>query len=101
MKRKIYLTGKKGFIGGSLYQKFNSSKFLKNNFSINYDNFNLKNDIQKLRKILSDTDCIIHCAGRAHILKKEEKKSFKEFYQVNSLITKQLAEAAAKNGVKR
>ena len=101
MIKKIYLSGKKGFIGGSLYQKFISSKFFKKNFLINYDNFDLKNNIKKIEKILSDSDCVIHCAGRAHIIKEKEKKSFIEFYQDNSLITKKLAEVAAKNGVKR
>lgn len=101
MIKKIYLTGKKGFIGGSLYEKLNSSKFLKKKILISYDNFDLKKNFQKRIKILSDTDCVIHCAGRAHIFRDKEKNSFEEFYRVNAVITKKLAELAAKNGVKR
>ena len=51
------------------------------------------------REHLNGFDCIIHCAGKAHIM--NEKKEFNAYHSVNTEATKVLAEQAAEAGVKR
>jgi nucleoside-diphosphate-sugar epimerase len=50
--------------------------------------------------LLTDVDCVVHLAGRAHVLD-ERKKVDSEFYRINSQGTLRLAEQAAAHGVRR
>lgn len=51
--------------------------------------------------ILEDIDCVIHCAGRVHVMTELSSNPLEEFKKVNLFGTLNLAEAAAKAGVKR
>lgn len=106
---KICITGAGGFIGRSLMSALvksgktvrgfikNDSQFSKSNISNNIivgditQNINWKNYLQGF-------DCIIHCAGRAHIMNDNDGNSY---FNVNTLATKNLAEHAVKARVKR
>ncbi|KTD58774.1 UDP-glucose 4-epimerase [Legionella sainthelensi] len=46
-------------------------------------------------------DVVIHLAARVHIMKEKTKSVLDEYYKINSIATKNLAEQAAKHQVKR
>ena len=110
--KKIFVTGASGFIGKPLCQALvKSNKFVraavrsKNFFSqqINLDyvsmgniNFNTN-----WREVLTNFDCIIHCAGRAHIMKETGVNVLEAYRSLNVDSTRRLAEQAAAAGVKR
>lgn len=50
---------------------------------------------------LDGVECVVHCAGRAHVLKDTSENPLQEFRRVNRDGTLQLARSAAKAGVKR
>jgi nucleoside-diphosphate-sugar epimerase len=52
-------------------------------------------------KSFEDFDAIIHCAGRAHIMKDRSKSPIQEFRKANVDVTKRLAKVAKEAGVKR
>ncbi|MDC1454260.1 NAD-dependent epimerase/dehydratase family protein [Pelagibacteraceae bacterium] len=110
--KKILITGVNGFIGNSLYKTLlktgrlcvgtvRSNNLKSSNFNIEYipiDNIGLTTN---WKIALKGVDCIIHCAGRAHIMKKIDANEKKIFNSVNVDGTKQLAKQAAELGVKR
>ena len=51
--------------------------------------------------LLSDVDCVIHCAGKAHFIEKKNAISEQAYKSINLEGTKQLAIQSAKAGVKR
>lgn len=51
--------------------------------------------------VLEGIDVVIHLAARVHIMNDKAASPGDEFYKVNSLATRNLAEQAAKHGVKR
>lgn len=110
--KKILITGANGFIGNSLYKRLlktgrscvgtvRSNNLNSSNVNIEYipvDNIGISTN---WKIALRDVDCIIHCAGRAHIMKKIDANEEKFFNSVNVDGTKQLAKQAAELGVKR
>ena len=101
---KISITGADGYVGNAIYQKLK-----KQNFEVNRivrkskikskDLFQI-GDFTKfanLSNILSQTDVLIHCAGISNV-----KKKFEHLYdKVNFEVTKNIAEQASVNRVKR
>lgn len=53
------------------------------------------------RVALDGIDCVIHTAGRAHVLKEDAPDPLAEFRRVNTAGTRRLVEEAAKAGVRR
>lgn len=107
MIKKIFITGHNGFIGNAINQKLKFNNVIKANSLENFRKFNLEYgyiDINKkdnFIKLLKNSDCIIHCAGKTQLLKKNKKDSLKIFRKANTEPTKVLAEEAAKLGVKK
>lgn len=110
--KKTLVTGASGFIGQSLCEtllKLGRStrgtvrylnSFLSNS-GIEYvqvEDITLKTT---WKDILVGIDCVIHCAGRAHVMHETKKNTLKIYRTVNVDSTKKLAEQAAKAGVKR
>lgn len=46
-------------------------------------------------------DVVIHLAARVHIMKEKTKSALDEYYKINAIATKNLAEEATKHQVKR
>lgn len=110
--KKILVTGATGFIGKSICQNLLKSgrSFIGSVRSINLDpsdtntNYISVGDIgpkTKWEVALEGVECIIHCAGRAHVMKETKINELQIYRSVNVDGTKQLAEQAAKAGVKR
>lgn len=103
----ILLTGSSGFIGSEI--KF---QILKRGHTVRsiYDTskINDKNSFQlkispytNWSKQLKNIECIIHCAAKTHLIKKKFKSDINQFREINVKATKNLAEQASINGVKR
>lgn len=106
---KICITGASGFIGRPLMSALIKSGktvrgFIRNDIQISKSNTSnniIVGDITQninWTNYLQGFDCIIHCAGRAHIMNDNDGNSY---FNVNSLATKNLAEHAVNAGVKR
>ncbi|KTD10876.1 UDP-glucose 4-epimerase [Legionella gratiana] len=52
-------------------------------------------------KALIGIDVVIHLAARVHIMKEKAESALDEYYKINTVATKNLAEQAAKHQVKR
>jgi len=108
---RVLLTGVTGFIGKALVLEL-----LKQNFIVSIavrHKTNLFPD--KVRQFiigdfgnnpdfsasLANVDCIIHLAGRAHVIDKAKASVLDEFRKINTKLTLNLAKQAATAGVKR
>jgi nucleoside-diphosphate-sugar epimerase len=108
---KILLTGATGFIGKALV-----SELIRQNFNISIavrQKTNLFPDRIKqfvvgdfgsnpdFSSSLSEVDCVIHLAGKAHVIDKTTASVLDEFRKINSELTLNLAKEAAASKVKR
>ena len=107
MITKILITGQTGFIGGALSRKIKSNNLFEIHETPKFKEMifrnhtvNNKNDF-KLNTFLNNTECVIHCAGRAHIMNENETSPLKKYFSINVDGTCRLAELSAKAGVKR
>ena len=109
MKERVVITGSNGFLGSFLCNEISNIKNLKVTAIFRkkeFDKLNKKNlnyllvkDLSKRNlRFLDAADYIIHCAGRAHIIKDDDKN---EQNHSNYKITKNLFKIACKKGVKR
>ena len=108
--KRILITGASGFIGQSICKSFSklgrsvcgvvrSFDTLLTNNHIEYlyvEDINLKTN---WKNVLVGIDSIIHCAGRAH--KMSSNEDFDLYHLENTEGTKNLAEQAAKAGIRR
>ena len=106
---KIVVTGATGFVGKSLIKKLNQKSFLTvavgrklthsnaNEFIVLSD-FSEKNIWQQR---LINCDVVIHLAARVHVMQEVSESSLEAFRNINLYGTVNLANAAAKAGVKR
>lgn len=110
--KKILVTGASGFIGKFLCKNLlksgrpfcasvRSDDLIPPKTNIQYLSVGEINKQTNWREALIDTDCIIHCAGRAHVMSKINANEKKNFYSVNIGGVEQLAEQAAKAGVRK
>ena len=110
--KKILITGASGFIGRSLCKTLSTSgRFFRGAVrsldSISTDtraNYVSIGDITtktNWKDVLANIDCIIHCAGRAHVMNETKKNELEIYKSTNVQGTKLLAQEAAKAGVKR
>lgn len=108
----VLLTGASGFLGASL------KKYLETDHSIGLStavrslpaqwsqpaNQHVVGDINSAtdwRKALKNIDVVIHCAARVHVIDEADVDPLKAFRLVNVQGTLQLAQQAAKSGVRR
>jgi nucleoside-diphosphate-sugar epimerase len=108
---KILITGATGFIGQVLVKEF-----LQKNFNISIavrKKTNLFSDEVKqfivgnfennpdFSASLSEVDCVIHLAGKAHVIDKVKVAALDEFRKINTELTLDLAKQAVTAGVER
>jgi len=108
--KKICVTGANGFVGKSVckilsnsdrivrgfVRKTNPSLDLNNVEYVEVGDITLK---KNWKNLLTGYDCLIHCAGKAHEVKKMDNKE--DFIRANVQATRQLAEQAAEAKIKR
>lgn len=102
--QKILLTGSTGFIGKPLLAQLKARSFdvvavsqFGGDGSIAFP-FEHNSDWGPL---LSGVDCVIHAAARAHVMHEDSPDSLPLYRKVNVTPTLQLAEQAARSGVRR
>ena len=109
---RIFVTGAYGFIGKSLCQtlvSYNKSVIgvvRSINLSLGsskvkyFSSGNIESQ-NNWEEILVGSDCVIHCAGKAHIISKSKNNLLESYRLTNVEFTKHLAEKAYAAGVKR
>ena len=105
---KILLTGATGFIGKKLIQELLNKDFeLSIILRKKVDYFSDKvrqfviGDFAKYSNELTSIDCVIHLAGKAHVIDKNKASVLDEFRLINTDFTLSLARQAATAGVNR
>lgn len=110
---KILVTGANGFIGHSLCEELvkrkkkvygtvrNISTLKNNKDDIEYFSVGNINSQTNWESALSNVDCIVHCAGITHVMKKNKLEIERAFHNTNVKGTKKLALQAAAAGIKR
>jgi nucleoside-diphosphate-sugar epimerase len=103
---RIAITGASGFIGQSLCKKLNDSGYevipvvRKRNAPNEKSIGDIKPDLD-WSNIVNDVDVVIHLIARVHIMNDKAKDPLLEFRKINVDGTLNLAQQAAKAGVKR
>lgn len=109
---RILVTGASGFIGQTLCKTLSKSGRLvrgtvrsHNSISedtkaeyINVEDINIE---KNWRGILDDIDCIVHCAGKAHVMNETKTNMLNSYRLANVESTRKLAVKAAEAGVKK
>jgi nucleoside-diphosphate-sugar epimerase len=106
---KILLTGVTGFIGKKLIQELSNKNF-KLSVILRHKTDYLPGEIKQFvigdftkhadySNALTDIDCVIHLAGKAHMIDKNKASVLDEFRLVNTNFTLSLARQAAAAGV--
>ena len=108
---KILLTGATGFIGKALVSELIKQDFdlsiavrQKTNLFPNKVKQYVVGDFESnpdFSNILTKIDCVIHLAGRAHVIDKTKASILNEFRKLNTEFTLNLAKQSATAGVKR
>lgn len=107
MKKLVAITGATGFIGSEVTGALKRSGFAVR--PILRKRSNIENSVEvgeigpttNWKDALRGVDCVVHCAGRAHVLRETAVDPMAEFRRVNRDGTLNLAENAAAAGVKR
>jgi nucleoside-diphosphate-sugar epimerase len=108
--KKILVTGVNGFIGKNIYKDLIKLNYFVRGAVRNLDTALIKGDTKyisvgnidvetKWSNALEGVDCVIHCAGKTHVINKKDELDI--YRTVNREGTKHLAEQAVKAGVKR
>lgn len=102
---KVFLSGASGFLGTHLYKFLKKKNF--NIIAVGYKNCK-KNiiscnilDKPKINLLLSDVECIVHCAGYSNTSDRLNKSEKKKIWDINYKSTKLLAKLAKKNRIKK
>lgn len=111
---KICLTGVTGFIGSKLliqllklsHEVFSPVRNLDSNLFYSHKNlklfqFRYKENKTDYSELLKQSDIVIHCAARVHVMKMTEKETLLKYRMVNVDETLNLAKQAALYRVKR
>ena len=95
----VLVTGAKGFVGGHLCDALRNNGY--NVFELSRDSHGDLSAIENWPQLLEGVDFVVHLAARVHRPKELKKGSLELFRRDNVELTKNIAEAAAKSGVKK
>lgn len=102
---KILLTGGSGFLGRALlkHPSFNGALVVGRTSPGHGVTFSpiLLDPCSDYTHILSNIDVVVHVAARAHVMNEMSDNPLKEYRDINTLATLNLANQAANNGIKR
>jgi UDP-glucose 4-epimerase len=112
--KNVLITGVTGFVGRSLLSELDRRHYktvgIARSISSVEQGIRQQTDTKFIGEIHSETDwsdvldgtdCVIHCAARAHVMNEGESDSLAAYRSVNVNGTERLAEAAAAAGVRR
>lgn len=102
----ILLTGSSGFIGSFMsryFEKHNIQyKSISRSNSLNSNHFQIDiNEHTYLYDILEGVDTVIHAAAKAHVMNEFHSDHKKEYKEINTLATLNLAKQSIKSNVKK
>lgn len=100
---KIIMTGANGFIGSILLKELKNDNVVtltRNPVNITDYKYDLSHSVND-SSIFCDSNVVIHCAARVHMMNDSCTNSMDEYRKVNTLGTLNLARQAAEAGVKR
>lgn len=106
---RVLVTGATGFVGSALVERLASLDGFEAVAVVRHAGLTLPpgaeqihvRDLAELAPKLAGIDAIVHCAARVHVMSDGSADPLTEFRRVNTDATLQLAEAAAKAGVRR
>lgn len=107
--QRVLVTGANGFIGKMLCQTLAARPYEVSGLvrtvrepvqSIEYVEADLEHS-DSLRAACQDFDCIVHLAGRAHVLSEYDGNPLEAFRRANCAATLRLAQQAVQSGVRR
>ena len=108
----ILITGAGGFVGSKLCRKLgaesynvravvrNRTKGFSQPLGVTYVESDLLAE-SSFADLCKGVDCVVHLAGRAHILREKKINPLEAYRQINSELTLRLARQAALSGVRR
>ncbi len=111
-KLNILVTGGNGFLGSFILKtltrksNYKLTSLVRNERSLGektYKEFLIPEEENSFEwnKVMNKIDVVIHCAGMAHVAKKDSKESLDEFRKANVDLTLEVAREAIKAKVKR
>lgn len=89
------ITGSTGFVGRHLVRRLDTST------NISYELIKHKENVDGAIGRLEVIDCVIHLAGRAHVLNETSRNPYDGFYKANCKYAIDVAICAASKGMKR
>ena len=110
MMAKVLVTGASGFVGKPLCRALLRAGFEVRGAARNTDALDPLVEAYKIEEIGPDTDWrqaldgmdhVIHLAGKVHDLRHDTAENGKDYFEINALGTKKLAQDAVKKGIKR
>lgn len=108
----VLITGANGFVGSEIVLQLSASKHYDVRASVRKQSEIFPESVQVFQNMdlssnsdwtnaLSNTDCVIHCAARVHVMKEQSIDPLSDFRTINVDGTLSLARQAASAGVKR
>jgi len=93
---KVLLTGASGFLGNYIFEYLSRSDYKVNTLGRNATSTIISDISKSSPRINTNFDMVIHCAGKAHLIPKNEEEE-QQFYDINYTGTKNLCKALERN----